>query len=80
MNSKMKKRMVVVGGIIVIVVILLAAVLGGGMSAKVVSVSDLANGSYADKKIQVSGTVVDNSYSVDADGALQFDIAAEDER
>lgn len=77
MNSKMKKRMIGVGGVIVIVVILLLAFVGGGSAAKVVSVADAAGGAYADKKVQVSGLVVDNSYSVDANGALSFDIADE---
>ncbi|MGN0077669.1 MAG: cytochrome c maturation protein CcmE [Coriobacteriales bacterium] len=79
MNSKMKKRMVAVGGVIVIVVILLLAFLGGGNAAKVVSVGDAAGGAYDSKKVQVSGLVVDNSYSVDAAGVLSFDIAAEDD-
>ncbi|MGN0073578.1 MAG: cytochrome c maturation protein CcmE [Coriobacteriales bacterium] len=77
MNSKVKKRMVGVGGVIVIVVILLLAFAGGGSAAKVVSVADAAAGGYDDKKVQVSGLVVDNSYSVDANGALSFDIADE---
>ena len=77
MNSKMKKRMVAVGGVIVIVVIVLMAFVGGGNAAKVVSVGDAAGGAYDSKKVQVSGLVVDNSYTVDPAGVLSFDIAAE---
>lgn len=77
MNSRMKRRMIGVGGVIVIVVVLLLAFVGGGSAAKVVSVAEAAGGTYADKKVQVSGLVVDNSYSVDASGALSFDIADE---
>ena len=76
MNSKMKKRMVAVGGVIVIVVIVLMAFVGGGNAAKVVSVG---GGAYESKKVQVSGLVVDNSYTVDPAGVLSFDIAAEDD-
>ena len=79
MNSKMKKRMVAVGGVIVIVVIVLMAFVGGGNAAKVVSVGDAVGGAYDSKKVQVSGLVVDNSYTVDPAGVLSFDIAAEDD-
>ncbi len=79
MNARMKKRMAIVGGLIVIVVILLLAFLGGSNSAKVATVAELSSGAYEDKKVQVTGIVVDNSYSVDSNGALSFDIAAEDD-
>ena len=78
MNSKTKKRMMVVAGVIAIVVIVLFAVVGAGAGAQVTSVSDLAAGKNADKKVEVSGIVVDNSYAVDADGVLTFQIAGED--
>ncbi len=76
-NSKTKRRMIVVAGIIAVVVIVLLAVVGGGSSAKVVSVSDLATNNYPDKKVQVSGLVVANSYEVDQSGVLTFDIEDE---
>lgn len=79
MNAQMKKRMAIVGGIIVIVVILLLAFLGGGNAAKVTSVADAAAGSADGSKIQVTGKVVDNSYSVDGTGTLNFDIADEND-
>lgn len=79
MNAQMKKRMAIVGGVIVIVVILLLAFLGGGNAAKVTSVQDAAGSDLDGKKVQVTGVVVDNSYSVDSTGALSFDIAAEDD-
>ena len=77
MNSKTKRRMIVVAGIIVLVIIVLLAVVGGGSSAKVVSVSELAANNYADKKVKVSGLVVANSYEVDPQGVLTFDIEDE---
>lgn len=79
MNAQMKKRMAIVGGVIVIVVILLLAFLGGGNAAKVTSVQDALNGDLEGKKVQVTGQVVENSYSVDSNGSLSFDIAAEDD-
>lgn len=79
MNSKMKKRMIAVAGIIAIVVIALFAVVGAGAGAQVASVSDVANGKYADKKIEVSGIVADNSYAVDQQGVLTFQIKGDDD-
>ena len=79
MNTKMKKRMIVVGGIIVIAIILLLAFVGAGNNAKVVSVAEAADGSYEGAKVQVTGTVVDNSYSVDGDGVLTFSIQDKDD-
>ena len=72
MNAKMKRRMVAVAGVVVIVVVLLLAFLGSGNAAKVVGVSDVARGGLGDAKIQVTGTVVDNSYAVDDKGTLTF--------
>lgn len=79
MNSKMKKRMIAVAGIIAIVVVALFAVVGAGAGAQVASVSDVANGKYADKKIEVSGIVADNSYAVDQQGVLTFQIKGDDD-
>ena len=73
MNTKTKRRMVVVTGVIIMVLIIVLAVVGGSGSAKPVSISDLATGSYADQKIQVSGNVVENSYKTE-DNVLTFDI------
>jgi cytochrome c-type biogenesis protein CcmE len=66
--------MAAVGGIIVIVVILALAVVSGSTSATVASVDQVASGEMEGKKVEVSGTVVDNSYDIDADGVLTFDI------
>ena len=79
MNTQMKRRMAIVGGVIVIVVILLLAFLGGNSSAKVATVTEVASGAYEDTKVQVTGVVVDNSFSIDSNGTLSFDIAAEDD-
>lgn len=77
MNAKMKRRMIAVGGVIVIVIIVLLAVVASNNNAKVMNVAEAAE--YAgDSKVQVSGMVVENSYSVDSDGVLTFSIEDED--
>lgn len=73
MNKKMKKRLAVVSGVIVIVLILVLAVVTGGNAAKSVTVAELAANSYSNQKVQVSGTVVDNSFKT-SQGELSFDI------
>lgn len=73
MNTKTKRRMIVVTGVIIMVLIVVLAVVGGSSSAKPATISDLATGQYVDQKIQVSGNVVENSYTTDND-VLAFDI------
>ncbi len=73
MNAKMKRRMIVVTGVIVIVLILILALVGGNTSATTVDIAEALTGQYADKRIQVSGNVVENSYSTE-DGVLTFSI------
>lgn len=73
MNAKMKRRMVAVTGIIVIVLIVVLAVVGSGTSAKSVTIADVVSGEYQDKRIQVTGNVVENSYST-TDNVLTFSI------
>ena len=70
MNTKTKRRLVVVTGIIVIVLVVVLAVVGGSSS---VTIADMANGQYADQKVQVSGNVVENSFSTE-DNVLTFDM------
>lgn len=69
----MKRRMAVVTGVIVIVLIVILAVVGGNSAARTISVAEAASGSYADQKVQVSGNVVENSFSTQ-DNVLTFDI------
>ena len=66
MNAKAKRRLAVVLGIIAVVVVVLAA-FGAGTSAKTTTVAQAAKGSAGSGKIQVTGTVVDNSYTIDGD-------------
>lgn len=73
MNTKTKRRMITVTGIIVIMLIIILAVVGGSSAAKTVSIAEAASGSLVDQKIQVSGNVVENSFSTQ-DDVLIFDI------
>ncbi len=77
MNAKMKRRLVVVAGLIVIAVLIAFAVIGGSTAAKAVSVADCAEGGFAGQKVEVSGTVVDNSYEIDEQGVLTFSLCDE---
>lgn len=73
MNTKTKRRMAAVTGLIIVVAILILAIVGGSSSAKSVSVAEALSGDYAEEKIKVSGSVVDNSYSTEGN-VLTFSI------
>lgn len=73
MNAKMKRRLVAVSGIIIVVLILVLAFVGGNSAATTVSVAEAAEGGYAGQKVQVSGNVVENSFST-KDNTLTFEI------
>lgn len=73
MSNSKKKRFIVVAGIIVIVIVLATAYLSAGTTASVMSVSDAISPDAKGKKVQVEGTVVDNSFSIDGD-VLTFEI------
>ena len=72
MNAKMKRRMVAVTGVIVIVLILVLAIVGGNSAAKTVSVAEALEWQ-DDAKLQVTGNVVENSFSIEGD-VLTFKI------
>lgn len=73
MNAKMKKRMIAVSGIIVIVLILVLAFVGGNTAATSVSIAEAAENPQAGQKVQVSGNVVQDSFSTAGD-VLTFKI------
>ncbi|MBQ9021385.1 MAG: cytochrome c maturation protein CcmE [Eggerthellaceae bacterium] len=73
MNARTKQRLIIVTGIIVIAMALILAIVGGGSAAKTVSIAQAASGDYVDQRVQVSGNVVENSYST-RDNILTFDI------
>jgi cytochrome c-type biogenesis protein CcmE len=72
-NSKTKRRLVVVTGIVVILIIIVLAVVGGSSAAKTITVAQAVDGSNNGQRVQVTGTVVDNSYSTEG-STLSFDV------
>lgn len=73
MNSKTKRRAIAVTGVIIIVLVVVLAVVGSQGSARTVSVAQAASGEAGNAKIQVSGNVVQDSFSVN-DNVLTFAI------
>lgn len=73
LNSKTKRRLIVATGIIVIVIAIVLAFVGSNSSAKTVSLAQANSGDYANQRVQVTGNVVDNSYSTNG-SVLTFSI------
>jgi cytochrome c-type biogenesis protein CcmE len=73
LNTKLKRRLVVVTGVIIVVILVVLAIVGSSTASKTITVADAASGSYNGSKIQVTGKVVDNSYSTTND-VLTFSI------
>ena len=73
MNAKMKKMKIAVSGVIVIVLILVLAFVGGNTAATTLSVAEAAENPQAGQKVQVSGNVVQDSFST-TDNVLTFKI------
>ena len=73
MNAKMKKRMIAVSGVIVIELILVLAFVGGNTAATTMSIAEAAENPQAGQKVQVSGNVVQDSFSTSND-VLTFKI------
>lgn len=63
MNSAMKRKLIIATLIIVVVVIGVLAFVGAGGVAKTLSVSQAVAGEAGSGKVQVSGKVVDDSYT-----------------
>lgn len=70
MSKKMKRRLGVVSVVIVVVLVAVLAFVGGNTSAQSVSVSQAASGSVDGQKVQVSGNVVEGSFSTEGDVLL----------
>ena len=73
MNTKTKRRLVMVTGVIIIVMAIVLAVVGASGAAQTVTVAQAASGDYADQRVEVSGSVVDDSFSTQ-DNTLVFSI------
>lgn len=78
MNKAAKKRLVIVGLVIAMVAVALFAVLGSGGAATALSVSEAVSGDYDGKKVQVSGVVVQDSYTSEGTSAV-FEIVDDDD-
>ena len=65
MRKNMKKRLFVVSGIIVVVVIVVLAIVAGGSAAKSLTVAQATSGNHAGEKVQVSGNVVTDSFTIE---------------
>lgn len=72
MNAKMKRRLGAVTGVIVIVLIVVLAVVGGNSAAKTMTVAEALE-LQDDSKIQVTGNVAENSFTIEGD-VLTFKI------
>lgn len=73
MNARMKKRLAVVSGVIVMVLVVVLAVVGSTTAAKTTTVAEAVENPAVGQKVQVSGNVAANSFSV-SDGVLAFKI------
>lgn len=73
MNVQIRRRLVVVTGVIIVVLAVILAVVGAGGTARSISIADALNVSGSGERVQITGNVVDNSYST-KDGALTFSI------
>jgi cytochrome c-type biogenesis protein CcmE len=67
LNARMKRRLVVVTGLIVIVFVVVAAVVGSFTSSRSVTVAQALAPEMKGQRVQVSGQVVNNSYSIEGD-------------
>ncbi len=73
MNTQTKRRLVVVTGVIVVVMAIVLAVVGSGGTARSLTIADAAGGTGVGERVQITGNVVDNSYSTEG-GVLTFSI------
>lgn len=73
MNKRAKKRLFIVTLVIVIVMAIILASIGAGGASETLTVAEAAGGSYSGEKVQVSGAVVEDSYT-SSDGTMTFDI------
>lgn len=65
MNTQLKRRLFVVSGVIVVVLIVVLAIVAGSAGYQSVNVAQALESSQRDTRVQVSGQVVTDSYSID---------------
>lgn len=77
MNNKAKRRLVVVGGIVAVAMLVIVAIAGAGGAVSSLTVGDVLAGGYEGKKVQVTGSVVEDSIS-SSGTTVSFSITPED--
>jgi len=77
MATKQKQRFIVVGGIVLIAILAMLAFFGAG-SAKEMTVAEAAQQAQVGQRIKVTGTVVNDSFSI-VDNVLVFTVADKEE-
>lgn len=65
MNTQIKRRLIVVTGIIVVVLVVVLAIVGGATGYTTLTVAEALEPEQRENRVQVSGTVVDDSYTLD---------------
>lgn len=73
MNTQIKRRLIVVTGIIVIVLAIVVALVAGTTGYTTLSVADALEPDQREKRVQVTGNVVNDSYTLE-DDVLTFSI------
>ncbi len=73
MNERLKRRLVAVTGVIAVVAIVVLAVIASSTGYKTLSVAEALDPSQRDARVQISGTVVDDSFSIEGN-ILNFTI------
>jgi cytochrome c-type biogenesis protein CcmE len=73
MNNKTRKRLVIVTLVIIVVMTVVLAYVGAGGASKTITLAQAVSGDYNNQRVQVSGTVVDNSFKT-VESALIFTI------
>ncbi|MDR2492359.1 MAG: cytochrome c maturation protein CcmE [Coriobacteriales bacterium] len=65
MNRTMRKRLIISTLAIVVILLVVVAFYGASGASRAVTLAQAASGEYLDQRIQVEGTVVDNSYRME---------------
>ncbi|MDR1088311.1 MAG: cytochrome c maturation protein CcmE [Coriobacteriales bacterium] len=65
MNVNLKRRLVVVSGIIVVVLVVVLAIVASTAGYQSITVAEALEGEQRDKRVQVSGEVVTDSYAIE---------------
>jgi cytochrome c-type biogenesis protein CcmE len=78
-NLRLKRRLVVVTGVIIIAILSILAVVASTTASKTVTVAQAASGEFNGSRVQVTGKVVDNSYTLEGN-VLSFSIYEDADR